>query len=225
MSSLASVAATAQQLLSQTERLDILMCNAGVFTVPPALTEDGYETQFGINHIAHALFIKLLLPALLRTPDARVVIMSSQAFRSSRGIQFENMRSTQSGFPASVLRYPQSKLANLLYAAELARRYPQITAVSVHPGVATTEMLLGANWLQRTLISALQMWNRQPIVTPEEGAFNQLWASTVSKTELRNGEYYVPVGVLGQHTKLSLDKKLAGELWEWTEKEIDGYSA
>ncbi|KAJ7642769.1 oxidoreductase [Mycena polygramma] len=225
MASLASVAEAAKQLSSQTERLDILMCNAGVFTVPPGLTEDGYEILFGVNHIAHALFIKSLLPTLLHTPDARVVVMTSQAFRGANGIQFENLRYTQSGFPASILRYPQSKLGNILYATELARRYPTLTTVSVHPGTATTEMFLGAGWLARTMISAMHMWKRQPIVAPEEGALTQLWAATVNKAELVNGGYYEPVGVLGKHNPLSSDQKLAKELWDWTEKELESYPA
>ncbi|KAJ7141506.1 oxidoreductase [Mycena epipterygia] len=225
MSSLASVAEAAQELASKTERLDIMMCNAGVFSVPPALTDDGYETQFGINHLAHALLIKLLLPTLLRTADSRVVIMSSEAFRSASDIQFQKMRTTQSGFPASVLRYPQSKLANLLYAAELARRYPQLTSVSVHPGTANTDMFLNAGWLTRFVIKTLEAWKGQPIVTPEEGALTQLWAATVNRSDLVNGEYYTPVGVRGKHTKQSVDKKLAGELWEWTEKQLESYPA
>ncbi|KAJ7654478.1 oxidoreductase [Mycena polygramma] len=220
MASLASVAEATKQLSSQTERLDILMCNAGVFTVPPGLTEDGYEILFGVNHIAHALFIKSLLPTLLHTPDARVVVMTSQAFRGANGIQFENLRYTQSDFPASILRYPQSKLGNILYATELARRYPTLTTVSVHPGTATTEMFLGAGWLARTMISAMHMWNRQPIVAPEEVALTQLWAATVNKAELVNGGR---LEFSGRITPLLSDQKLAKEFWDWTEKELESY--
>ncbi|KAJ7497599.1 oxidoreductase [Mycena latifolia] len=225
MSSLANVAEAAKEVVSKTERLDIMMCNAGVLA-PPALTEDGYEIQFGINHLAHALLVKLLLPTLLRTPDARVVVMTSQAFSGapSGGIQFDKLRTTQSGFPASIFRYPQSKLANLLYAAELARRYPQITAVSVHPGVANTAMFLDAPWVEKLIIKSIQMWKGEPIVSPEAGAFTQLWAATVAKSELVNGEFYVPVGVLGKHSELSVDKELAAKLWDWTEKELEGYA-
>ncbi|KAF7361616.1 Short-chain dehydrogenase reductase family [Mycena venus] len=222
---LASVVEVAKQLASETDRLDLLMCNAGIFTPAPGLTEDGYEIVFGANHVAHALFIKLLLPTLLRTTDARVVIMTSRAFRGASGIPFTQMRDKQSGLLASKLRYPHSKLANLLYAGELARRYPNITTVSVHPGVANTDMLTNAPWLERNLIAAMQMWNREPIVAPDEGAHTQLWAATVNKSELVNGGYYEPVGVQGQTTKQSMDTKLAEELWNWTEKELQGYQA
>ncbi|KAJ7091109.1 oxidoreductase [Mycena epipterygia] len=228
MSSLANVAEAAKELASKTERLDIMMCNAGVFSTPPALTEDGYETIFGINHLAHALLIKLLLPTLLHTPDSRVVILSSEGFRGATfGIQLEKMRTTQSGFSETMQRYPQSKLANLLYAAELARRYPQLTTVSLHPGTVGTDMLLTAGRLDRLVVKIFSIWNGELIFTPEEGVLNQLWAATVNKSDLRlvNGEYYTPVGVRGKHTKRSTDGKLAGELWEWTEKELEGYPA
>ncbi|KAJ7772677.1 hypothetical protein DFH07DRAFT_725829, partial [Mycena maculata] len=83
MSSLANVAEVTKQLAIKTERLDIMMCNAGVLSVAPCLTAGGYEFLFGIHHIAHARLTKLLLPTLLRTPDAHVVIMSSQAFKGA----------------------------------------------------------------------------------------------------------------------------------------------
>ncbi|KAJ7346941.1 oxidoreductase [Mycena albidolilacea] len=225
MSSLASVSEAAKQLVSETQRLDILVLNAGVFAPEPGLTLDGYELVFGTNHLAHALFVKLLLPTLLQTVDARIVTIASRGHMRAGGIPFGQMRDPQSGFPARKLRYPQSKLANVLYTAELARRYPGLTAVSLHPGVVGTDMLLNAPWFERTVINVMQMWNREPIVTPEEGAYNQLWAATVDKSEVVNGGYYVPVGVVGPRTKQSSDAKLAEELWNWTEKELVGYPA
>ncbi|KAF7370968.1 Oxidoreductase [Mycena sanguinolenta] len=200
------------------------MCNAGIWTLPPALTDDGYELLFGTNHLAHALFIKLLLPTLLRTPDARVVLMTSMAFQNARGIPLDRMRDAQRGFIESNMRYPHSKLANLIYASELARRYPELTAVSVHPGVVTTDMVVKAPWFERMIIKVIQMMG-ETTNAPAEGAHTQLWAATVEKGKLVAGGYYVPGGVLGAHTKQSSDEKLAGELWSWTEKELEGYSA
>ncbi|KAJ7140259.1 oxidoreductase [Mycena crocata] len=226
MSSLASVAAVAMQLAANTLRLDILMCNAGVFDVPPALTEDGYEVMFGINHMAHALLIKLLLPTLLLTLDARIVILASEAFRSAPGcgIDFAQLHTPQASLPARLRRYPQSKLANVLYTAELARRHPQLMVVAVHPGVVGTDMLLNAGILMRAAIRAQQWWAGAPIVTPEEGAWTQLWAATVKGSALVSGEYYIPVGLRGEHTALSADEELARKLWDWTEKELKNFT-
>ncbi|KAL0571555.1 hypothetical protein V5O48_010404, partial [Marasmius crinis-equi] len=140
LASLESVKEAAAQFTSLSSRLDVLVCNAGIMAVPAALTKDGYEVQFGTNHVGHALLIKLLMPSLLRTADepqsdVRIIILSSvgHRFHPSGGIRFDTLREPDTIGNAG-LRYGQSKLANVLYAKELARRYPKITSVAVHPG-------------------------------------------------------------------------------------------
>ncbi|KAI9788272.1 MAG: hypothetical protein M1816_007038 [Peltula sp. TS41687] len=144
---LASVEAGMERLSSATEALDILICNAGVMGTDPALTKDGSESQLGINHLAHALMVKMLLPSLQRAAtqkgDARIVFLSSTGFRwtPSGGIVFKDLKSTQDyAFAGCWVRYGQSKLANVVYAAELTRRYLELTSVAVHPGVIWTEL-------------------------------------------------------------------------------------
>ncbi|KAF7356817.1 Short-chain dehydrogenase reductase family [Mycena venus] len=211
-----------------TNRLDILICNAGVMNVPPALTKDGYEVHFGINHIAHALLIKLLLPTLLRTADApgsdvRIVSLTSQGFSThpGGGIVFKDLRTTQGSGLMKAMRYGQSKLANILYAAELAQRYgSKLTTVSIHPGVVRTDLLNNQSGLVQFLSFLTHPFS---MLTPEEGAYNTLWASTADKTKIVNGEFYEPVGIRGGHARKSRDRKLAKELWEWTDKELEGY--
>ncbi|KAJ7630333.1 oxidoreductase [Roridomyces roridus] len=216
MTSLASVQAMAQRVISETDRLDVLMCNAGVMNVPPALTKDGFEVHFGINHMAHALLIKLLLPTLLHTAEApgsdvRIVSLTSQA---SLHIQEEGSGIIQAQ------RYGQSKLANLLYAAELARRYPQITSVSIHPGVVRTGLVSSQGMFSKALI---YITNPLSTMTPADGARNQLWAATTDKQSIVNGEYYEPVGKRGKHMRKSRDVGLAEKLWDWTQSELDGF--
>ncbi|KAH7144304.1 hypothetical protein B0J13DRAFT_554927 [Dactylonectria estremocensis] len=117
------------------DRLDILIANAGVCAVPPARTRDGHEVQFGTNHFGHSVLFKLLLPTMLRTTelpgaDVRLVFLASSLYsQAPRG-----------GY-CTWTRYAQSKLANILYAAEVARRYPKITAVSLHPGIVGTGLV------------------------------------------------------------------------------------
>ncbi|KAJ6498994.1 oxidoreductase [Mycena sanguinolenta] len=226
MMSLRSVAEVAKKVASKTDRLDILMCNAGLWTEPPAVTDDGYELLFGVNHLAHALFIKLLLPTLLRTADARVVVMTSVAFKHASGIPLDRMRSAQNGWIESMPRYPHSKLASLVYTKELARWYPSLTAISVHPGIVRTGMVTNAPWLETVLIKVMQ-WMGEHSAEPAEGAYTQLWAATVDKSKLVAGGYYEPGSppLLGSLTPLSSDEKLAGELWSWTQKELEGYPA
>jgi NAD(P)-dependent dehydrogenase (short-subunit alcohol dehydrogenase family) len=228
LTSLASVEKAAKQIALESDRLDTVICNAGVMNVPPALTKDGYEVHFGINHVGHALLLKILLPLILRTAempgsDVRIVSLTSQGFTThpSDGIIFKDLRTTQDTMFVRPTRYGQSKLANLLYAAELARRYPQITSVSVHPGVVSTDLLQTQTAFMKALIRITNPF----VLTPAEGARNQLWAATAVKSGITNGEYYEPVGELGKHARKSKDTKLAAELWEWTEKELAGYHA
>lgn len=113
---------------------------------PPALTQDGYEMQFGVNYLAHALLVKLFLPVLLETaklPDAdvRVVVLTSLGYRmaSKAGVDFRNVWTKQDRGPGVPwVRYGQSKTAGSLLVVELARRYPPITSTAVHPGVINT---------------------------------------------------------------------------------------
>lgn len=223
--SLASIKAAVPELPSA--RLDVLICNAGIMAQPPGLTQDGYEVQFGVNHLAHALLIKLLLPVLLRTAetaDVRILILTSLGFRGhpKGGIQFDNLRTKQDfGAFGSWIRYGQSKLANILYAAELARRYPQITSLSIHPGVVETDLVGNLGRANKLFVYAANMGK---VVKPAEGAYNQLWAATSDKKKLANGTFYEPIGVVStKHDKLSQDAKLAETLWEWTDKELEKY--
>jgi NAD(P)-dependent dehydrogenase (short-subunit alcohol dehydrogenase family) len=228
LASLATVVDGVREFMTGSSRLDILMCNAGVMALPPGLTADGYEVQFGTNHVGHALLVKLLLPTLLRTSrmpgaEVRVVFNTSLGFRGhpSGGVIFEDLKSLQDFKVAGAwVRYGQSKIANILYAAELARRHPEITAVSVHPGVVRTGLVSDLSFLNRALV---YVTNVGCMKTLQQGTYNQLWAATVAKERIVNGEFYEPVGVRGRHDKTSKNEKLAEELWEWTEKELELY--
>ncbi|KAB8223273.1 hypothetical protein BDV33DRAFT_228723 [Aspergillus novoparasiticus] len=229
LTSLDSVKRAADDIIAKEARLDVLMCNAGIMALPPGLTKDGYEVQFGTNHLGHALLIRKLLPLLQRTAktgaDVRVIILTSKGYQLHPygGIIFDDLKTTQDyGFLGSWKRYAQSKLANILYTRELARRYPAITAVSVHPGVITTGLVENLGWAHRWFIYATT-YNQ--MVTLEEGAYNQLWAATTSRDGLETGQYYVPVGVASNDklTKTGRDDVLAGQLWEWTNKALEDY--
>jgi len=193
---------------------------------PPALTADGYEIQFGTNHVGHALLIKLLLPTMLRTAeqpnsDVRIVSNTSLGFKGhpSGGIAFADLRTTQeSALIGHWIRYGQSKLANILYAGELGRRYPSITSTSVHPGVTNTGLVGDLGFMNKALV---YVTNVGKMVTVQQGACNQLWAATAPS--VTNGGFYEPVGVPGAHDKLSNDEELAGKLWEWTQKALEDY--
>ncbi|KXJ89472.1 hypothetical protein Micbo1qcDRAFT_165556, partial [Microdochium bolleyi] len=198
LGSFASIRAAARTVLDGTDRLDILLLNAGIMAVPAATTEEGYEVQFGTNHMGHALLTKLLLePRLLKTAGSRVVLVSSagHAWAPKDGIAFDTLKSPAAEISTG-LRYGQSKLANALYARELARRFPQVTAVSLHPGVVRTSLgdTASANsWIARVAVALFSTFAGVDVQT---GALNQLWAATAEGVV--SGEYYVPVGVPGR---------------------------
>ncbi|KAJ5923346.1 hypothetical protein N7454_008591 [Penicillium verhagenii] len=226
LASLESVKAAADKFTSQTNRLDILMCNAGIMAQPPGLTKDGYEVQFGTNHLGHALLIKKLLPLLETTSneggDARIIILTSQGLllHPSGGIAFSDLKTVQDClFPGAWRRYGQSKLANLLYARELARRYPGILSVPIHPGVVATDLVASQGFLDKAVIYGTSAGK---LLKPEQGAYNQCWAATVARAGVTNGAYYEPVGKEKESRldKTAKDDSLAGRLWDWTEEAL-----
>ena len=224
--SLPSVQKAAKQFLSESSRLDVLICNAGVMATEPFLSDQGYENQFAVNHVAHALLVKLLIPTIEKTAetsaDARVLFLTSLGFLYSfpGGVQFDDLKTTQDHGPGSQwARYGQSKLANVQYAAELARRYPSITSVSLHPGTVNTDIIGRLKQDEKDLVYQMN----KVVVEPEEGVFNTCWCAATEKSAIKNGELYLPVGKPGDHSKESIDQGLCEKLWDWTQKELGGY--
>ena len=213
------------------DRLDILVANAGIMAVPPGLTAEGFEAQFGTNHFGHAILLHLLRPLMLRTAqlpngDVRVILVSSfgHTMHPSGGIQFDKLKQPDAGDEWQ--RYGQSKLANILCAKGMAKHNPQITAVSVHPGLVRTSLIAGTKWSPRIVLFKLLRYSSL-YKTPEEGAYNILWAATTDRMNLLNGGYYDPVGKLAGEpavasgaAKLCGDEALAERLWQWTETEL-----
>ncbi|TKA70685.1 hypothetical protein B0A55_07001 [Friedmanniomyces simplex] len=231
ISSLDSVREAAATFTAQAQRLDILMLNAGIMAVDPNLSVDGYEIQFATNYLGHTLLVRCLLPLLKKTAeqhgDARIINMTSTAYAQapSNGVDFATLKTTQASLGGMIpipggkwSRYGQAKLAQMLYSQELAKRYPVLTSLSVHPGVIRTALFEHVSFLTKLPTMFMK-------TTPvEEGHYQQCWAATCAKGGLQNGEYYEPMGVVGaRSTRASKDAKLAAKLWEWTEKELDAF--
>ncbi|KAF1829168.1 retinol dehydrogenase 14 [Decorospora gaudefroyi] len=226
----ASVASAAESILTTVaDRLDVLVCCAGIMAKPAGVSKDGYEIHFATNQLGHSLFIRKLLPLLENTAalpgaDARIIMVTSVAWKGtpSGGIQFDKLRSEQD-LPVlgPWLRYGQSKLANLLYARELAARYPNILSFAIHPGVVKTALVTDLTWSQKMLV---YLPNIGKMLTPEEGTYNLLWAITAKRETVKSGGFYMPVGKLSNDkTKASEDPELKKKLWEWTEAELAEY--
>jgi len=230
LTSFASIKKATRHFTAVANRLDILMCNAGIMGGEPGVTNEGYEKQFGTNHVGHALLVKLLAP-LLQTAasepigtEPRVVFVSSSGHKYTKppgNIDFATLHTAQTQY-SGIQKYNQSKLANALYPRALAKYYPQITSVSIHPGTVETGLFNtgsnGGGWVVRFL-----KWIVVPLtaVSVVEGAKSQLWASTAQRIE--NGKYYEPVGVSGKEADIAKNEDLVAKLWEWTEKELEGH--
>ncbi|KAI0377143.1 NAD(P)-binding protein [Hypomontagnella monticulosa] len=221
LSSFDSIKSAAKTVLASSPRLDILMLNAGLMGCPPKHTKEGYEIQMGTNHVGHALLLKLLTPLLLKTVTShpvRIVSLASSGWKYAgpEKIQFETLKSLEGVSPVN--RYIQSKAANMLYAQEFAKHYPQLTIVSVDPGEVATQLFSREPGDE-------QMVHLQTEVAPkrvrpvEEGVKNQLWAATAR--EVTSGLHYEPVGV-HKPSGLMLDKELAKKVWDWTQRDLEG---
>jgi NAD(P)-dependent dehydrogenase (short-subunit alcohol dehydrogenase family) len=220
------------------DRLDILMNNAGIIAKPPILSVDGYEIQFATNHLGHAMLSKQLLPYLLRAAgepnsDVRVVNNTSDGYEFHRmikgGIAFSDLDSG-STMNKWILgpwqRYGHSKLANILFTTEFARRYPTITSLVIHPGVVETPMVTGMSGFVKWFNDTACWLNGIKFLKPEQGALNQLWcAAGAKKEELKNGGFYRPIGwdAREEMTTEAKDEVLARRLWEWTEAVLEKF--
>jgi NAD(P)-dependent dehydrogenase (short-subunit alcohol dehydrogenase family) len=224
LTSLPSIQKAAEQVTSRTDRLDILILNAGIMAVPPGKTPSGQEIQLGTNHVGHFLLTKLLLPTLEKTAtqhnsDVRILSLSSEAWHMSPNL--DTVLSTEKLHAQGPwARYGASKAANIMFAAELARRYPALTSVSLHPGMIKTELYAPNSEVNPILKYGSQVIGPLFFQSIAAGALNSLWlAAGAHKEELKNGAYYTPVGKL-QSNAWASNADAGRKLWEWTEQEL-----
>jgi NAD(P)-dependent dehydrogenase (short-subunit alcohol dehydrogenase family) len=226
MASLASIRAFAAAFLGRGIALDLLINNAGVMALPKReLTEDGFERQFGTNHLGHFALTGLLLPALLAAPAPRVVTVASLAHRTGK-IEFDNLQRERGyeGWDA----YNASKLANILFAKELDRRaraaHSRLLSLAVHPGVSTTSIF--ENGPGTMNLKAIMVRVLAPVLmqNDEAGALPTLYAAT--SPDAQGGEYIGPDGfqelkgspVVVQPRPQALDVAVGERLWAVSEE-------
>ncbi len=227
LADLAAIGRFAEEVRGNERRLDVLVNNAGVMAIPQRCTVDGFEMQFGTNHLGHFALTGLLLPLLLRTPDARVVTVSSGIHIIGK-INFDDLQSANSY--SDFRAYAQSKLANLLFTYELQRKFEamgsKVSALAVHPGYASTGLqAVGPTMAQSRVRGAMMtLMNRVMAQSAAMGALPTAYAAT--SPEARGGEYYGPGGFLGQRgypkkaksNAASYDRTTAARLWQVSEE-------
>ncbi|KAI8237392.1 Retinol dehydrogenase 12 [Colletotrichum sp. SAR 10_96] len=200
LGSLESVRQGAKEFLSKSDKLNVLINNAGVMACPKGKTVDGFETQFGTNHLGHFLLFQLLKPALLAasTPEfnSRVVSVSSTGHRNGR-IQFEDFNFDSKVEYHPWTAYGQAKLANILFANELDRRYGSkgIHALSLHPGGIATPLQRHSPDLQE-LVKTPEV--QAFLKSTSQGAATSVWAAVAKEFEGQGGKYLEDVSVAEQ---------------------------
>lgn len=217
LSDLASVRRFADEFTCRYDRLDILINNAGIMATPFGKTADGFELQFGTNHLGHFALTGFLLDLIIRTPQACVITVSSGGHRFGE-IDFDNLNGEKDYDRGGA--YAQSKLANLLFTYELQRRFEgagvDTVAVAAHPGWTATN--LQAHW---RMVRVLNPFIGQK---PKMGALPTLYAATAPGVQ--GGDYYGPRGwqeLRGYPTKVessksSYDTAVAAKLWTVSEE-------
>ncbi|CPZ20065.1 oxidoreductase ephD [Mycobacteroides abscessus] len=222
LSSLSDIRSAARQLGADYPRIDLLINNAGVMYPPKSLTADGFELQFGTNHLGHFALTGLLLENLTAVPDSRIVTVSSNGHKFRAAIHFDDLQ-WERGY-SRVGAYAQSKLANLLFTYELQRRLQaagtETVALAAHPGASGTELMRHITFGPEALTAAALKIAQSPAM----GALPSLRAATDPVAQ--GGQYYGPSGFgefrgypkVVRSSKQSHDKVLQQRLWSVSEE-------
>ncbi|MCB0707267.1 MAG: SDR family NAD(P)-dependent oxidoreductase [Saprospiraceae bacterium] len=222
LNSLQSVRAFAKAYAAKYDKLDLLIENAGIMIPPFSKTADGFESQIGVNYLSHFLLTNLLFPLLKKTPDSRIVTLSSKAHEGGK-IDFENLNAEKSY--SKIGAYSQSKLACLMFAYELQRRLEKsgskTIAVSAHPGVSNTNLGQHIPAFFKILMSPVFALMTH---SPENAALPTLMAAL--DPDVKGGSYFGPTGFRGmkgkpgkvESTSLSHNEEIARKLWAVSEE-------
>ena len=206
LSDLAQTAKAAAALASALPRIDILVNNAGV-AGQRGRTRDGFELAFGVNHLGHFAFTRPLLPAIERA-RGRIVNVSSGNHFKAKALPFDQLREPTRSY-TGLPEYGVSKLCNVLFTAELRRRYPSITSVSMNPGRIRSDI-----WGRRMHPALLAIFERvMPMESVDVGGARLVHAATCDEAPL-----YIDRLAERDANPLAKDQKLAQELWHFSER-------
>jgi NAD(P)-dependent dehydrogenase (short-subunit alcohol dehydrogenase family) len=209
LSDLASVRRSAAEFAALGEPLHVLINNAGV-AGRRGLTADGFEVTFGVNHLGHFALTRALLPLLAASAPARVVTVASDAHYGVKGLDFEAFRRRTASL-TGLREYAASKLCNVLFSAELARRCEGqgVTTYSLHPGVVASDIWRRVPWPARPLI-------KRRMLSPEQGARTSLYCATAPEVAGDSGLFYS--GCAPRAPSKLVTGELAATLWKRSEE-------
>lgn len=217
LADLDSVSTCAKEILDRFDRLDVLINNAGLQLKERTLTKQGFEYTFGVNHLGHFLLTDLLLDRIRTSAPARIVNLSSVGHNFARGglpwddLQHDVTRYTANG------AYCESKLANILFTRELARRLPpdEVTANAVHPGAVRSEF--GSSEDMGRWYGAFMKAGGPFLISAKSGARTSIYLASSPEVTGKTGGYYVRCK-LHPGSKASRDHDAAARLWRVSEE-------
>lgn len=226
LASLESVKKFARTFADKETKLDLLINNAGLMAIPYERTEDGFEMQFGVNHLGHFALTALLWPVLTGTDGSRVVQLSSLAHLTGK-IKFDDIH-WEKGYKKWGA-YGMSKLANLLFVRELSSRLAEsgtgVTIAAAHPGYADTELQAKGARIKGNMLGArsMSLINKLLAQSGAKGSLPTLYAATAEG--VKQGDYYGPGGWMKLHgwpkpdipSKKLVNDEVARRLWEVSE--------
>jgi len=221
-----SVRAAGQAIASKFPKVDILINNAGVMFTPPNTTADGFELQFGVNHVAHYLLTTLLLPQLraaaAASGDARVVTLTSEAHRRW-GIDLDDINFERRGYD-TFLAYGQAKSANILMTIELHRRFGAngITALAVHPGTCATNLgrYMDRATAKKLFAMSTDTFAPENMKSVAQAAATTVWAATEPSLAGRGGAYLADCQI-AEANAAATDPATAQRLWVLSQQWVD----
>jgi len=230
LGSFASIRAFAEKFLAKHDALDILVNNAGVMASPFAKTEEGFELQFGTNHLGHFLMTGLITPALVKAAPSRIVALSSRGHQAS-AVVFEDINFEQRPYNKWA-SYGQSKTANILHAVELERRFgPRgVHAYAVHPGAIQTELSRHMDQSDWEMMRSRAASGEMKLKTIPAGAATSVYAATAPELEGRGGFYLYDCQIAEVNDDASIrdavrsyavDPSAAKRLWSVSEEMVE----
>ena len=219
LASLADVRKLADEYRSRHDKLHVLINNAGAYNSQRVLTKDGYEMTIAVNHLAHFLLTDLLLDVIKASAPARIINVSSGAHSGAK-INFDDLQG-ESGYGVGMGAYGQSKLANVLFTNELAKRLEgaNVTVNSLHPGVVRTGFGRNATGIIGGVFAVFQLVGRPFLLTSAQGAETSIYLASSPDVETNTGEYFVKSKSVASNDE-SNDPEVARRLWDVSEELI-----
>ena len=213
LSSLGSVRNLSSTFLDRYDRLDVLINNAGTFPSKLTLTDEGFEAQFGVNHLAHFLLTSLLLDCLKASAPSRVITVTSKMHKNGK-LDFDSFRG-ETKYNAQAA-YGQSKLANVLFAVELAERLEGsgVTSNMLHPGAVRTDIMREMPWLVRSVVNLF-------FIDVAKGAKTSIMLASDPALSSTSGKYYDQCEP-DSYADVATDKALRERLWQESEARTAG---